>query len=87
MAASPSAGASRARSNIISSLMEFEEEQRQNHPYASLWGSPNGERYRLQDVGEARDFLVPVKAFNAEYMLGKCLVKLTRTKMMGRTVG
>ena len=60
--------------------MEFEEEQRQNHPYVSLWGSPNGERYCLQDVGEAPDFLVPVKAFNAEYMLGKCLVKLTRAE-------
>ena len=51
MAASPSAGASRARSNSISSLMEFEEEQRQKHHYVSLWGSPNGERYCCPDVG------------------------------------
>ena len=63
VASSPSAGASRARSSSISSLMEFEEEQRQKHPYVSLWDPLNGERYRLEEVGEAPDFLVPVKAF------------------------
>ena len=79
-ASSPSAGASRARSSSISSLMEFEEEQRQKHPYVSLWDPLNGERYRLQEVGEAPDFLVPVKAFKAEDILDKYLVKLTRTE-------
>ena len=60
--------------------MEFEEEQRQKHPYVSLWDPLNGERYRLQEVGEAPDFLVPVKAFKAENILGQYLVKLTRTE-------
>ena len=60
--------------------MEFEEEQRQKHPYVSLWDPLNGERYRLEEVGEAPDFLVPVKAFRAENMLGQYLVKLTRTE-------
>ena len=79
-ASSPSAGASRARSSNISSLMEFEEEQRQKHPYVSLWDPLNGERYRLKGVGEAPEFLVPVKAFKAENILGQYLVKLTRTE-------
>ena len=79
-ASSPSAGASRARNSSISSLMEFEEEQRQKHPYVSLWDPLNGERYRLEEVGEAPDFLVPVKAFRAENILGQYLVKLTRTE-------
>ena len=60
--------------------MEFEEEQRQKHPYVSLWDPLNGERYRLEGVGEAPDFLVPVKAFKAEDILDKYLVKLTRTE-------
>ena len=60
--------------------MEFEEKQRQKHSYVSLWDPQNGERYCLQDVGEAPEFLVPVKAFNAEDMLDKYLVKLTRTE-------
>ena len=60
--------------------MEFEEEQRQKHPYVSLWDPLNGERYCLEEVGEAPDFLVPVKAFRAENILGQYLVKLTRTE-------
>ena len=63
--------------------MEFEEEQRQKHPYVSLWDPLNGERYRLEEVGEAPDFLVPVKAFKAEDIVGHHLVKLTWTKKDG----
>ena len=64
----------------MSSLMEFEEKQRQKHSNVSLWDPQHGERYRLQDVGEAPEFLVPVKAFEAEDILGEYLVKLTRTE-------
>ena len=60
--------------------MEFEEEQRQKHPYVSLWDPLNGERYRLKGVGEEPGFLAPVEAFKAENILGEYLVKLTWTE-------
>ena len=49
----------------------------------SLVGAMNGERWCFPGVGNAPEFLVPVRRFLAEQILGKYLVKLTR-KQSGR---
>ena len=44
----------------------------------SLVGAMNGERWCFPGVGHAPEFLVPVRRFLAEQILGKYLAKLTR---------
>ena len=48
--------------------------------HVSLLGALHGERYGVPGRGEAPEVLVPVRRFLAEHILGKRLVKLTRTQ-------
>ena len=59
--------------------MERAEEHHQLS-HVSLLGALHGERYGFRGGGEAPEFLVPVGKFLAEHILGKRLVKPTRTQ-------
>ena len=48
--------------------------------HVSLVGAPAGERYCFPGVGQPPDFLVPVRSFQAEEIINKCLVRLLRTQ-------
>ena len=71
----PTGGASRPTSGA--SLVEHAEEHHKPS-HVSLVGATHGERWCFPGVGKPPDFLVPVRAFRAEDILGKYLVKLTR---------
>ena len=79
-AASPTLGASQARNRA--SLLALElgalEEEHSKLSYVSLVGAVHGERWCIPGVGKPPEFLVPLRAFRAEDILGKYLVKLTR---------
>ena len=78
--ASPTLGASQARNRA--SLLALElgalEEEHSKLSYVSLVGAVHGERWCFPGVGKPPEFLVPLRAFRAEDILGKYLVKLTR---------
>ena len=78
--ASPSAGTSLALSTT--SWLELAEAQ-SKHPYVTLWGNLHGSRWCFPGVGHPPDFLVPVHKIQAEDIVGKYLVKLTRKKKGG----
>ena len=73
--ASPTPGTSQAPRSA--SLLELAEEH-DKPSHVSLVGAVDGERWCLPGVGKSADFMVPVRTFLAEYILAKCLVKLTR---------
>ena len=75
--ASTTVGASQAQSSAY--VVERAEEDHQ-FSRVSLLGALHGERYGFPGGGEAPEFLVPVGKFLAEHILGKRLVKLTRTQ-------
>ena len=54
------------------------EEEHSKLSYVSLVGAVHGERWCIPGVGKPPEFLVPLRAFRAEDILGKYLVKLTR---------
>ena len=79
-AASPTLGASQARNRASLVALELGalEEEHSKLSYVSLVGAVHGERWCFPGVGKPPEFLVPLRAFRAEDILGKYLVKLTR---------
>ena len=59
-------------------LKEVEPDHGAEPSDVSLVGAMNGERWCFPGVGNAPEFLVPVRRFLAEQILGKYLAKLTR---------
>ena len=72
-------GASQLAPTASPTVVECPEEDHQ-HAHVSLLGALHGERYGVPGGGEAPEVLVPVRRFLAEHILGKRLVKLTRTQ-------
>ena len=72
-------GASQLAPTASPTVVERPEEDHQ-HAHVSLLGALHGERYGVPGGGEAPEVLVPVRRFLAEHILGKRLVKLTRTQ-------
>ena len=72
-------GASQPAPPASPTVVERPEEDHQ-HSHVSLLGALHGERYGVPGGGEAPEVLVPVRRFLAEHILGRRLVKLTRTQ-------
>ena len=67
-----------SRENLAVVLKEVELDHGAEPSDVSLVGAMNGERWCFPGVGHAPEFLVPVRRFLAEQILGKYLAKLTR---------
>ena len=75
-AAQPATGASAP--DVDAREKEVELDHGAEPSEVSLVGAMNGERWCFPGVGHAPEFLVPVRRFLAEQILGKYLAKLTR---------
>ena len=67
-----------SRENLAVVLKEVELDHGAEPSDVSLVGAVHGERWCFPGVGHAPEFLVPVRRFLAEQILGKYLAKLTR---------
>ena len=67
-----------SRENLAVVLKEVELDHGAEPSDVSLVGAMNGERWCFPGVGHAPEFLVPVRRFLAEQILGRYLAKLTR---------